>query len=123
MTKTILEKMYFKPEYSSAILNLPSELTSEFSIVTSSNTGLQKSNFFILAFYIKKHQLENDISNILNSLEQTGILWIAYPKNKLLDTDINRDILHEYLRGHKLDGVSIVSLNQVWSAMRFKRIK
>jgi hypothetical protein len=35
-------------------------------------------------------------------------------------TDINRDTLHAYARTIGLDGVSLISIDADWSAMRFK---
>jgi len=37
-------------------------------------------------------------------------------------TDINRDSLHAYARTVGLEGVSLVSIDDDWSAMRFKLI-
>ena len=44
----------------------------------------------------------------------------AYPKAKQAGTDLNRDILWNAVSPHGLSGVALVSLNDVWSAMRFR---
>jgi hypothetical protein len=52
-----------------------------------------------------------------------GILWISYQKiSAKQDGDLNRDILRELLAEHNLKAVSLISINDVWSAMRFKRL-
>jgi hypothetical protein len=55
--------------------------------------------------------LGKEILKLKESLETNGLLWIAYPKAKRLETDLNRDILHETAKKFGLDGVSLVSLN------------
>ncbi|MGH9198205.1 MAG: hypothetical protein ACRD1T_21040 [Acidimicrobiia bacterium] len=49
-----------------------------------------------------------------------GRLWIAYPKGKAIKTDLNRDTLNEHLQQRKWQGVSLVAIDDIWAAMRFK---
>jgi hypothetical protein len=120
MAKSILDKMFLKPDYSVAILNLPKELEAEIS--TKAAKTLAGHYNFILAFYTEKQKLNEEVTNLRDSLLPNGLLWLAYPKNKALETDLNRDILHTSMNEHGFDGVSLVSLNDTWSAMRFKII-
>jgi hypothetical protein len=119
MAKTLLEKMFLKPEYATAILRAPEELQNELKTNKTDNE-LAGSYNFVLAFYTKKETIEKELEKLKSSLENNALLWIAYPKAKALQTDLNRDILHETAKKFGLDGVSIVSLNTTWSAMRFK---
>jgi hypothetical protein len=50
---------------------------------------------------------------------------VAYPKgtSKKYKSDYNRDTGHALMAKHGLDGVSLVSLDDGWSAMRFKKTK
>jgi len=120
MTKTLLEKMFLKSEYAAAVLNLPKELDTEFYSERKIYTILEGKYNFILAFYSKKQELQKDALKLKKALLPNALLWVAYPKNKALETDLNRDILHELLKEYGLDSVSLVSLNATWSAMRFK---
>jgi hypothetical protein len=56
-----------------------------------------------------------------NKLTEAETLWVAYPKGNR--TDINRDSLWPILAGHGLRPIGQVSLNEVWSAMRFRPLK
>ena len=47
---------------------------------------------------------------------------MSYPKTKGLQTEVNRDILREMLLPLGLEAVSIVAIDEVWSALRFKRV-
>lgn len=122
MAKTLLEKMFYKPEYSLAILHMPNELQIAFETDTHVDTVVKSSYDFIMSFYEKKTSLEKEIKEIKAALVENGLLWVAYPKGKALQTDLNRDILHHTLEKEQLTGVSLVALNETWSAMRFKKL-
>ena len=52
-----------------------------------------------------------------------GILWISYPKQSAKqDTDLNRDILRESLLNQSLKAVAQISIDDTWSALRFKTL-
>jgi hypothetical protein len=51
-----------------------------------------------------------------------GLLWVAYKKGGTkAGTDLNRDILWAAVGEHGLVGVSLVALDDTWSALRFRR--
>jgi hypothetical protein len=122
MAKTLAEKMYLKPNYSCVLLHLPEELKVDFERANTDFKDLKGVHEFILTFYTTKNDLQREIIKIKKTLQENGLLWIAYPKGKGLQTDLNRDILHELMKEYGWDGVSIVSLNDIWSAMRFKKM-
>src|SRR3982750_3886272 len=48
-------------------------------------------------------------------------LWVAYPKAKKLGTDLNRDSLWKLMEPEGFEGVRLVSLDETWSAMMFRK--
>jgi hypothetical protein len=54
-------------------------------------------------------------------LARPDVLWVAYPKGNR--TDINRDSLWPLLSELGLRPVTQVSIDQVWSALRFRPLK
>ncbi|HSX09946.1 MAG TPA: hypothetical protein VLF93_07355 [Candidatus Saccharimonadales bacterium] len=120
MAKTPLEKMFLKPNHSATFLHVPNNVRDQIKTSNKIDNDIKGKYDFILAFYTQKKELQQEINKIKHSLETNGILWIGYPKGKALETDLNRDILHSLLRENNLDGVSIISLNDIWSVMRFK---
>jgi len=54
-------------------------------------------------------------------LARPAVLWVAYPKGNR--TDINRDSLWPILGEHRLRPVTQVSIDKVWSALRFRPLK
>jgi hypothetical protein len=54
-------------------------------------------------------------------LKDDGIFWVSYPKgSSKVKTDLNRDILWTVMEKYALAGVAMISINEVWSAMRFR---
>ena len=86
-------------------------------------TDLADSYDLIHGFFTQYQVLENKIEDIKTALVDEGILWISYPKQSAKkDTDLNRDILREGLAGHGLKAVFQISVDDTWSALRFKQI-
>jgi len=56
-----------------------------------------------------------------SGLAEPETLWVAYPKGNR--TDINRDSVWPILAEHGLRPIGQVSLDDVWSAMRFRPLK
>ncbi|HEX7442996.1 MAG TPA: hypothetical protein VF320_03855, partial [Acidimicrobiales bacterium] len=48
------------------------------------------------------------------------LTWVAYPKAGQLGTDLNRDSLASRLTPHGVRPVRQVSIDDVWSALRFR---
>ena len=62
----------------------------------------------------------NDIGRLDPLLGPAGRLWVAYPKGKAVKTDLNRDTLRAFLGDRKWKAVSLVAIDDLWAAMRFK---
>jgi hypothetical protein len=57
----------------------------------------------------------------LTSVREGGLLWVCYPKGgRKAGTDLNRDLLWEALSRSGLAGVTLVAVDETWSAMRFR---
>jgi hypothetical protein len=55
------------------------------------------------------------------AVKPDGLLWVCYPKGgQKAGTDLNRDILHGLMGERKLTGVTLVAVDDTWSAMRFR---
>ena len=76
---------------------------------------------FVQVFARDKNELERFLPAALQAVKYDALLWIAYPKGGAkAGTDLNRDILWDAVAQHRFSGVTLVSLNDVWSAMRFR---
>ena len=56
-----------------------------------------------------------------DAVEYDGLLWISYPKkSSKISTDISRDVAWEVMKEFGLRPVSQVSIDETWSALRFR---
>lgn len=58
----------------------------------------------------------------IEAAQADRLSWIAYPKAGQLETDLNRDKLVALLKSFGIEGVRLVSIDDLWSAMRFRPI-
>lgn len=76
----------------------------------------------ILFFADSVSSLRSGFLKILKSIRNETLLWIAYPKKSSgIKTDLDRDHGWDILSENGYDGVSLISLNDTWSAARFKK--
>ncbi|EMO90289.1 hypothetical protein LEP1GSC024_3685 [Leptospira noguchii str. 2001034031] len=76
----------------------------------------------ILFFADSAYSLQSSLLKILKSIRKESILWIAYPKKSSgIKTDLDRDHGWEPLSKNGYEGVALISLDDVWSALRFKK--
>lgn len=76
---------------------------------------------FAHLFVKERRELEQFIDQVLQAIEYDAILWISYPKGSSgVKTDLNRDKLWKALADKGIRPVTQVSIDKVWSAMRFR---
>jgi hypothetical protein len=76
---------------------------------------------FVQLFVKDSAELNRFAKKAINTIKYDGLLWICYPKGtSKIKSDLNRDVIWELLKQHGLLGVSLISIDNVWSAMRFR---
>jgi len=77
----------------------------------------------VLVFAANSKALMAKGNPAIEAAKEDRLSWIAYPKAGQLGTDLQRDRLVELLRPSGIQGVRLVSIDDVWSAMRFRPIQ
>lgn len=123
MPKTLAQKMCVREGYKIGVVGAPKgyDLGKLPKDITSSSKLTGKLDW-IQYFAIKQAKLEKDVTRLEKALKDEGLLWIAYPNAKQLDTDLNRDIRAKYAKTVDLRPVAQISSDNVWSALRFKAV-
>src|SRR5204863_9060693 len=50
-----------------------------------------------------------------------ALVWISYPKKtSKIEGELSRDVIRETMKGTRWRAVSIVAIDEVWSALRFR---
>ena len=122
----ILKKLFFKDQEPVLILGLPSELKPLAQAFGGAAHSTPKGQYGFALCFVKSLAEGEKLAKILPKLsDEKTVLWVAYPKgtSKKYKSDYNRDSGHALMAKHGFDGVSLVSLDEDWSAMRFKKIK
>ena len=78
----------------------------------------------VVAFARDAGELERIAPSALKAVKPDGLLWVCYPKGGAqAGTDLDRDVLWELLNRERLVGMSLVAVDETWSAMRFRRAR
>ena len=79
-------------------------------------------NFDFVHVFVKNFaELEKLAPTAMRVLKYDGILWISYPKkSSKIETDISRDVGWDIMKQNGLRPVAAVSINEIWSALRFR---
>jgi len=80
---------------------------------------------FIIIFVKSISDVEQVAPMTLHNLMADGILWFCYPKktSKLYSSDLSRDFGWKVLNDAGLEGIRLVSIDEDWSAFRFRNKK
>lgn len=79
---------------------------------------------FVHLFVKDISELNQFLGSALKVLKKDGLFWISYPKkSSKVKSDLNRDILVSILRRDGYEGVSLISIDETWSAMRVKPVR
>ena len=62
----------------------------------------------------------SDVEAVLDAARRDALCWIAYPKAGQLGTDLNRDSLAATTSQMGVRAVRQISIDNVWSALRFR---
>ena len=123
MPKTLVHKLYIREGHRVAVIDAPQgyeSLLGELPKNVTMVTELSGTFDWIQYFVVKGSDLESEIDNLKRALADEAPLWITYPKANQKDTDLNRDTLATVAGTHGLGPVAQVSVDETWSALRFK---
>ena len=74
----------------------------------------------VIAFAATFADVKGNAGPVVDAAKADRIAWLAYPKAGQLGTDLNRDVLREHMLQKGVEGVRLVAIDGVWSAMRFR---
>lgn len=130
--KAAAEKLLLKPGQQVRVINPPADLVV---LLGSLPQGMQilddsadaeslvKADVTIF-FADGKTDLVTLLPGLRAAFSPQTILWVAYHKGtSRVKTDINRDSINAYANTLGLQGVSMISINEDWSALRLKVIQ
>lgn len=121
--KPLAQKLGIKPGMRLVILNAPAGYAAtlgELPDAVEQLTELSEQFDFIHFFTTERAHLEQEFPSLKNSLLQTGMLWISWPKKAAkMPTDLDENIIREIGLGNGLVDVKVAAVDERWSGLKF----
>lgn len=128
MNNNTINKLKIDKHDKVLIINAPSEFLDLLKESTSCTieTELAGKYSYIQIFITSQADIIEKSEKLAGAIEGDGFLWICYPKGtskKYKKVDCNRDTLRESMIKFGFEGVSLISIDDDWSAMRIRNLK
>jgi len=121
---SLASKLKLRGGQRAALINAPDSYRKDLGKVPPGVTFSEKlaGTFdWIQVFARNQAELRRLAPRAVRALRAEGLLWISFPKGtSSIQTDLTRDTGWEALRGHELKWVTLVSVNQTWSAFAMR---
>lgn len=121
---SLVKKLQIKPAYRLAIINPPPGYLEKLGPLPEGAVlaDHRKGAFDFVQLFVKNlAELNRFAPGAIRAVKSEGLLWISYPKrSSKFETDLSRDRVWEVMAKSDLKGVALVSIDPVWSAMRFR---
>jgi len=128
--KTLLEKLNFKGQLRIAVINAEEHffkaISKELKGILTDREIDQRCPYEFMIFFVRSvKEVEHFVPIALHNLTADGILWFCYPKksSKKYSSGLERDRGWKALNEYGFYGIRMVSIDEDWSAMRFRNIK
>jgi hypothetical protein len=101
------------PGYVKLLMPLPDGLT-----VCSKADGMYP---FVQVFATRLAEISAFAKKLPKHAAPNALVWISYPKKTSnVEGDLSRDLIRQAMNGTGWRAVSIVAIDEVWSALRFR---
>ena len=123
----LARKMKLKPGQRAALVNAPEGYLKELSPLPAGVQVAEKlqGEFDWAQVFVKnKAELDRFVSKVVRALKPDSLLWISYPKGtSKIQTDLTRDKGWDSLQKTNLKWVTLISVNETWSAFALRPYK
>ena len=124
--KSLAQKLLIKPDHQVRVFNAPEAYHEMLgSIPQNAQVTDEGDGAFdvVHVFAPDTSILNRDAPLALEMVKPGGIVWFSYPKQSAkLETDITRDHGWEVLDAARWRPVTQISVDETWSALRFRPI-
>ncbi len=119
----IFKKLHLVDKDPVLVLNAPEEyyeLLDELNVEI--HDEVQDYYNYVQVFAQDEEEANAVISEVISSLEPGAYFWFCYPKSssEQYDTELDEDSVVEIFDSFDLEGVTKVSLDEDWNAIRLK---
>ena len=120
----LAKKMKLKPDLKAAVINAPENYVDALKHNTALSPILNGKFDWIQIFVRNKAELDELAPKAAKALKPESMLWISFPKGtSKIQTDLTRDKGWESLQALDLKWMTLVSVNETWSAFALRPYK
>jgi hypothetical protein len=118
----LAKKLGIKPGLIIRLINQPDYYPDLFpeglsDVVILDDKTTKKDLIHYFATGIK--QLEVDIIQLLEEIQQNGMIWISWPKKSSnINTDLTENMIRDIALNNGLVDVKVCSVDDIWSALK-----
>lgn len=123
----LAKKLKLKPTQRAAVLNAPQGYAKGLQPLPAGvklGDKLQGEFDWIQVFVQNKAELDKLVPKVKRALKPESLLWISFPKgSSKIQTDLTRDKGWEALQKADLKWITLVSVDETWSAFSLRPYK
>jgi hypothetical protein len=124
MSGVVLKQLGIKEGARAFLANAPAEAVeaidpSQLDVATKMTGKFD----YIHLFTASQDEFNDMFPKLKSHLKPTGMLWVSWPKNRKLGTDLTLTKVIELGYNHGLVESKTISVNETWSAIKFTHPK
>ena len=124
MTGPVSKKLGIKEGARAILVNAPPEVVEALSLPHLILATRLNGTFDYIHFFAKsQEEFKEKFPTLKTHLKPTGILWVSWPKNGKLGTDLTLPTVIKLGYRHGLVESKTISLDATWSAIKFTHPK
>jgi hypothetical protein len=119
---TVARKLQVPAATTVVVLNRPAGIDLDFPadcLVVSDPASAEAADV-VIGFAVVAVDLDGIAAPAIVAARDDRLAWLAYPKSRQLGTDLNRDILTALVTARGARPVRSISIDGIWSAIRFR---
>jgi hypothetical protein len=117
----LAKKLKLKHDLKAAVINAPEDYVETLRHNTALSPTLRGKFDWIQIFVRNKAELDELAPKAARALRPDSMLWISFPKgSSRIQTDLTRDRGWESLQSLDLKWITLVSVNETWSAFALR---
>lgn len=120
MSRSIAEKIGVKKDMQTFFVNAPVDFSNIIELPeVELKSKLQGEFDYIHFFVITQKEFHDTFEKLKQHLKKEGMLWVSWPKSKQKDTDLSITKVIEIGYDYGLVESKAISIDPVWSAIKF----
>lgn len=112
-SKPVVQKLGLKLDQRAIVLNAP----QGFKEKLKGAPKLIGEFDFIHVFAKNSDELDQMLPKLRKALRKSGVLWVSWRKGDK-QSGLGRDPIHDMVGDHRLEGVSLIAIDDDWAAMK-----